>query len=191
MPIKSGCKICSRCSVEKPLEDFFKATAMRDGRQNYCKECSLAHARARWETEPEFRKSKRDRKRERYQTDPKYRDNVQEQNRISSNKPANKARKKKNAANKYLNECLAKWGLTLEDYETLVVNGCVICGGPPNGRGRYHFDHDHETGKFRGLLCALHNAALGHFGEDPALLRKAADYIENHRNQEAAKKEPK
>lgn len=33
-------KICYRCSVEKPLEDFYKRIASKDNRQCYCKACA-------------------------------------------------------------------------------------------------------------------------------------------------------
>ena len=62
---------------------------------------------------------------------------------------------------------------------------CAICGVELTGRGQAanapSFDHNHATGKFRGWLCSRHNRALGAFNDDPALLRKAADYIERCR----------
>lgn len=39
-------------------------------------------------------------------------------------------------------------------------------------------DHDHSTGKLRGVLCRDHNWAVGLFDDDPELLRRAADYLE-------------
>ena len=41
-------------------------------------------------------------------------------------------------------------------------------------------DHDHKTGKFRAILCQLHNTGLGHFDDNPQMLREAADYLEKH-----------
>lgn len=38
-------------------------------------------------------------------------------------------------------------------------------------------DHDHITGRFRGLLCMPHNKALGMFDDDPELLRRAMEYL--------------
>lgn len=46
------------------------------------------------------------------------------------------------------------------------------------GRSRIRVDHDHATGAVRGVLCHGHNIGLGYFGEDPATLRRAADYLD-------------
>lgn len=33
-------KVCSKCTTEKPLDDFNKSSARPDGRQNYCRSCN-------------------------------------------------------------------------------------------------------------------------------------------------------
>jgi hypothetical protein len=75
------------------------------------------------------------------------------------------------------------YGVTPEEYEAKLAalgGQCAICGsGEWPGKGnRPHTDHDHETGRFRGILCGNCNNALGMFGEDPARLRAAAAYLE-------------
>jgi hypothetical protein len=40
-----------------------------------------------------------------------------------------------------------------------------------------HVDHDHGTGRIRGLLCFRCNNALGDLEDDPALVRAAARYL--------------
>lgn len=57
---------------------------------------------------------------------------------------------------------------------------CAICRSEQTvGRSkRLAVDHDHATGKLRALLCVKCNSAIGYFDENPALLRRAADYCE-------------
>ncbi len=56
-------------------------------------------------------------------------------------------------------------------------DACLLCGEPDPG----HLDHDHDTGRVRGLLCERCNLGLGLFRDDPATLRAAAAYVERHR----------
>lgn len=82
----------------------------------------------------------------------------------------------------------AKFGLTPEQYEEMLSkqNGvCAICEQPETGKVRgitkpLAVDHDHATGKVRGLLCDRCNHALGRMQDQPARLRRAADYLEQH-----------
>lgn len=82
-----------------------------------------------------------------------------------------------------------KYGITIEDYETLrdaQGRACAICGRvDPIGRvskfGPEYWlavDHDHDTGRVRGLLCSNCNQALGLLNENPDLVRKAIAYLE-------------
>ena len=53
-------------------------------------------------------------------------------------------------------------GVTDDEYARLLEaqgGGCAICGAKPKTR-RLHVDHDHKTGKVRGLLCHRCNRAL-------------------------------
>jgi hypothetical protein len=41
-----------------------------------------------------------------------------------------------------------------------------------------NLDHCHESGVLRGFLCAGCNTGLGLFKDDPALITKAAAYVQ-------------
>ena len=56
---------------------------------------------------------------------------------------------------------------------------CEICGviEEEAPRGVLHCDHDHKTGKARGMLCMHCNQALGKFRDDISLLSAAVVYL--------------
>jgi len=77
-----------------------------------------------------------------------------------------------------------KYNLTPEEYELLVARqdgACAICERPLGGKGLV-VDHDHITEVVRGLLCGNCNRAMGYLRDNPALLRRAADYLERRRH---------
>ena len=71
------------------------------------------------------------------------------------------------------------YGLSVDEYHSLLIkanNCCTICG-KGNSKKRLSVDHDHSTGKVRGMLCDKCNRGLGHFNDDPKLLQKAVKYL--------------
>lgn len=82
------------------------------------------------------------------------------------------------------------YGITEAQYEDMKKKQeykCYLCGGDGfiMNKASHHetlcVDHDHATGKVRKLLCHNCNRALGLLQDDPHLLRKAAEYIEAHK----------
>jgi hypothetical protein len=69
-----------------------------------------------------------------------------------------------------------KYGLSAEQYNSLAAAGCKICGDMGNGK-KLHVDHDHSSGRFRGLLCDFCNKGLGMFKDSPEKLELAARYL--------------
>lgn len=55
---------------------------------------------------------------------------------------------------------------------------CCICESDISDR--FHIDHNHQTGKVRGLLCIQCNFGLGHFRDSPILLERAITYLKEH-----------
>ena len=77
------------------------------------------------------------------------------------------------------------YGITRQDYEMLSEkqgDSCAICLTMEAGRGHgyFHVDHDHTTGKIRGLLCDLCNRGLGYFKDSAYLMTKGAKYLESY-----------
>jgi hypothetical protein len=71
-----------------------------------------------------------------------------------------------------------RYGITLDEYFVLVESqqkACAICGVIPEVK--LHVDHDHETGRIRGLLCGSCNRAIGLFKDNVNLMLKAAEYL--------------
>ena len=68
------------------------------------------------------------------------------------------------------------YGLSIDMWEALVhkQNGlCALCGKAK----KLTVDHDHTTGRVRGLLCRPCNAALGTLGDNEHGLKKALEYV--------------
>jgi hypothetical protein len=75
---------------------------------------------------------------------------------------------------------LKKYGITREDYNKILEQQgghCYFCSFvPPEG---YHLlvDHDHNTGRVRGLVCLSHNQAIAKFGDSPDGAAKLLQYL--------------
>lgn len=75
-----------------------------------------------------------------------------------------------------------RYGISLAEYRRLLDKqggGCAICGTKDWGkRNRPCVDHDHATGRVRGLLCINCNTGIGMFDDDPDRMRLAIRYLE-------------
>jgi len=75
----------------------------------------------------------------------------------------------------------SKYGVSLDHLEALMVkqqHKCAICG--KSLTARMNLDHDHATGRIRGLLCPCCNRGLGLFGDSLAVLTKAVQYLKQY-----------
>ena len=77
---------------------------------------------------------------------------------------------------------LNKYGITGEEFrEILKKQGfkCPVCYR--NITKNPSVDHDHITGKIRGLICNNCNLAMGNAEDSPVRLRAMADYLERNK----------
>lgn len=89
---------------------------------------------------------------------------------------ANPERARRNVRNSHYKN---RYGLTLDhlDWLYLAQGGkCLVCGKDLDRD--INVDHCHETGAIRGLLHRRCNSLLGHAKDDPAVLRRAVEYLE-------------
>lgn len=71
-----------------------------------------------------------------------------------------------------------RYGLTVEQVLALRQRDeCDICGGTNANGKQLSIDHDHRTGRVRGVLCEACNHAVGKFKDAPHLLVSAIAYL--------------
>lgn len=84
------------------------------------------------------------------------------------------------------NRLLRQFGLTEAEYaERLVAQDglCAICHRPETATTKsgavrmLSIDHDHRTGRLRGLLCRACNLLIGYAADDAGTLRSAIAYL--------------
>jgi len=143
-------KICRKCNIEQPLDNFFISRATGK-HTSPCRVCKL---------------------------------------KTNNSEPKDKVyarilRWRARNPNRTKDTCLRrKYGITFDDYTLMLQeqsNCCAICKGLAGQRG-FVVDHDHETGKVRGLLCTTCNLMLGSSYDDPAILMDGIAYLEESKN---------
>jgi hypothetical protein len=152
----------------KPLGQFYRAVGMKDGHRGDCKVCNLAYQHRRYVANPEPVKARV----KRWQQE-----NAAELNAYRRERRQDPIVKSQDRAG----HLRRKYGISLAQYDEMLVaqdGRCLLCGSPPEPPYSLHVDHDHGTGRIRGLLCFSCNNALGDFADDPDRLRAAARYVE-------------
>lgn len=131
-------KRCTKCDTEQPLSNFHKESRRPSGYQCWCKDCENSYRR----------------------------------NSYRYKEKAAIARKLWHARNKAehnrkirLAEVKKKYGISESEYGFILAHQggcCGLCGtNEPRGKGSWHVDHCHESGRVRGLLCHTCNTFLG------------------------------
>jgi hypothetical protein len=171
---------CNKCLETKPADEFYYRRTEPFERIKICKECSRMAARpiasARYERHKERLNAESTEARKHWTPEQRARANEQVRRR----------------------KLVADFGITHQEYDELLAfqqSVCAICKRPEQRmfRGklrRLSVDHDHATGKIRGLLCSECNLALGLLGDDVEVFRAAIEYLTESLDALARKRVP-
>lgn len=149
---------------------------------------------ARIRTE-EYKARRRARERDRYANDPEWRERkkqanldwqhanpekIQEHNNRRAAKEKAGQKRKRNPDTERVYHLKKAYGIAVEEYDRILAmqrGRCAICGTDDPKKKYFSVDHDHQTGKVRGLLCQPCNIALGHLRDDLDVVLAMAVYL--------------
>jgi hypothetical protein len=141
-------KRCPSCGDTRVNTEFYKSKCNYDGLHYQCKSCAR-EVTAKWRTENPGRAN---------------------------------TWHKSNPEKVGFFQIKIKYGISQDQYNVLFERQsgcCAICKTHQRTLHRkLAVDHDHHTGKVRGLLCAKCNCGLGNFNDNLNVLMKAALYLE-------------
>ncbi len=144
-------KTCTKCQTEKPLSSFHKDVHGAMGVKSRCKDC----LRESFKQNYQAKKSEYAARNRQFRIDnPDY---ERSRHRLYTH------------------------GVTDQQFTELLTRQeyrCAICKKPVDKSA--HLDHNHETGKIRGVLCSNCNRGIGHMQECPSILSSAIQYLEAH-----------
>jgi hypothetical protein len=159
-------KVCRRCNKQKQKSEF--RPAKHGILQSWCKQCEADYQREIYANNPSKQRARRSRYMERYRD--KY-----------------NASRRSNRRNSHIAESARKYKTTKVDIENLLrIRNCEICRkaiafGSKNVHLRPNIDHNHITGKLRGLLCGYCNNLLGRCDDNVVILNRAIKYLNERR----------
>jgi hypothetical protein len=165
--MKSGEKCCTFCRKVKPLNDYHASINTADGRQARCRVCKLNDNRA-WR---EANKGKVSQCKRNYAVRNWAAIRKRQKEYMSTRKvEAAEYRRRWNLSKRY--------GITVDRFTEMLDSqggACAVCG---KTQGRQVVDHDHVTGKVRGILCVRCNVSIGGLGDNAEGLMRAICYLE-------------
>lgn len=186
-------KVCTKCGKRKKLGDFHKSRVGKYGLRSRCKQCiNTAHKNWQLKNSDEIKEYNKIYHRSYYEknkTKILQKMRTREKNLSDEDREKRRTRQKKYTSSGYRKTQYrnnqyyrtAHWyGITKEfalELHNKQDGKCAICG---KREKRLCIDHDHVTGKVRGLLCHGCNLGIGNLQDNPEILTKAAKYLRKH-----------
>lgn len=145
---------CARCRGKKRIAQMVRNKSTKSGFAPYCKKCACVLAK-----ESKIRRGWT---------------------------PHVKISREEELYRKRLRHLEILYGLSREDAKRIVrlrkTGKCAICFCTANQSGKWHrlqVDHDHETGKMRGLLCVGCNRAIGYLNDSMERAKAVVNYLKH------------
>lgn len=161
-------KKCSQCGANKDLGEFYVKDKKTGRLCAYCKECDKAKRKAYYEKNGD-----------------KVRARIRAYQKANPEVQARSVAKRRANGKRRLADVRQRYGVSEEQYAEMMERAggvCEICGRVPSEVSKKGacVDHCHDSSKVRGILCAPCNSGIGSLQDDPAVLRKAIEYLETH-----------
>lgn len=184
-------KRCTKCGEVKEESEFYKRKEGAGGLHSQCKMC-CARKQREWKAKNIIeRKTAR---RARYKENPgHFREKTRLWRKSNPEKVLEIARKSNAKVDRFeaalsSSRRAAKAGgyepcnASLEEIKVAFTGRCVVCGVLELECGsKFHMDHNHENGEFRGWLCGSCNKGLGFFKDSEELLINALHHLMNYK----------
>jgi len=165
-------KYCYKCKEIKDENEFGNNITTKDGLMCYCKSCEALRSREYKKAHPEKIKANK-------------KAYVEKNKEIWEESRRRYRDKNKNIIKDYALK--TKYGIGIKEYiclYTLQKGLCAICQQEEKDENKLlSIDHDHETGKIRGLLCTDCNLGLGRFFDNIEFLEKAIVYLKQFKGE--------
>ncbi len=143
---------CKVCKVKKPRDDFYADLSKKNGLRPECKKCTRQRVAEYRQRNPEKVK--------------------QGYHRYNTSEHGRKIRR--------VLKLRTQYKLTPKQHGQIYLdqNGCCALCDEPVAYEKINTDHDHDTGKVRGLLCHRCNMGLGFWGDSVKGFQRAIRYLE-------------
>ena len=175
-------KKCPDCGKEKPVTEFSRNAARPDGLQFYCKACFSIRS-ARNYRDRRLRRGLKVRAKVDVPEGHKYCPGCQQ---VVAHDGWHRSRRKADGLASHCKACRRArqrrdhlkrtFGLTPEALDALIRSQGGVCAICRDGKPE-HIDHDHDSGRIRGVLCGPCNMGLGLFKDDTSRLDSAIRYL--------------
>ena len=187
------CKRCRDCGTQKPLSAFSPSKKNRDGRVSYCRECLAArHQKYRRANAAAVGRVIRERRPvpEGHRWCPDC-ETIKPLVDFPRNRSGNggyggycKPCHNRKGRETYLRlyggtreyHLRRRYGIGQADVDAMIANQDGLCAACGEDEPK-HVDHDHQSGRVRGMLCFLCNQALGNVRDDVTRLQRLIDYL--------------